>query len=281
MDLKEMMVLVVYESPDGLAPLEIVEAVTRRFEAQTNARQVLQTVSANPKLFVEAEGRIKKSSGSPSEPNDSRMDLKQMIVSVVYESPEGLVPLDVVDAVTRRFGAHSNTSQIMQTVRSNPKLFAESGGRVRKPSDSPPELSDSNMDLKQMIVTAVYESPEGLVPLDLVEAVTRRFGAKPTTRQVLQVVSANPKLFLESEGRIKKPSGSPPEPADSRMDLKDMMIAVVYDNPDGLVPLEIVEAITRRFGAPINTRQVLQTIKANPKLFVESEGRVRTPSNHS
>ena len=61
------------------------------------------------------------------------------------------------------------------------------------------------MDLKDMIITIVYLSPEGLSPLDIVERVDHQFGIKTTTKKVLQIVEANPKLFIEVQGKIKNP----------------------------------------------------------------------------
>jgi hypothetical protein len=58
MDLKEMVVTAVYQSPDGLVPIEIVEALARQFDTQTNTKQVLQTVQGHPNLFVERNGRV-------------------------------------------------------------------------------------------------------------------------------------------------------------------------------------------------------------------------------
>ncbi len=45
------------------------------------------------------------------------------------------------------------------------------------------------------------------------------------------------------------------------MDLKDMIVAVVYPSPEGLVPMQIVEA-------------VLQIVQANPKLLIEVQGKI-------
>ena len=59
MDLKDMIVAVVYQSPGGLGPAQIVEALAHRFDTQTTSKQVLQIVAKNPKLFVEIEGKIK------------------------------------------------------------------------------------------------------------------------------------------------------------------------------------------------------------------------------
>ncbi len=209
------------------------------------------------------------------------MDMKEMIVAVVYESLDGLVPMDVAEAVSRRFGAQINTKQVLQTVSANPKLFVETEGRVRRSSDSVSEPAGSRMDLKDMMVAVVYENPDGLAPLDVAEAVGRRFGAQINTKQVLQTVSANPKLFVEAEGRVRRPSDGVSEPAGSGMDLKEMMVAVVYESPDGLAPLDVAEAVSRRFGAQINTKQVLQAVRANPKLFVETQGRIGRASGHS
>jgi hypothetical protein len=274
MDMKEMIVAVVYESPEGLVPLEIVESMSSRFGAQVNTKQVLQTVRANPKLFVDTGGRVRRPSDNAPESGGARMDLKEMMVAVVYESPGGLVPLEVVEAVSRRFGVQINTKQVLQTVRANPKMFVDTEGRVRRPSDSASESAGSRMDLKEMMVAAVYDSPDGLVPLEIIEAVSRRFGAQVNTKQVLQTVRANQKMFVEVEGRVRRPLDGASEPAAPRMDLKEMMVAVVYDSPDGLVPLEIIEAVSRRFGAQTNTKQVLQTVRTNSRLFVETGGRV-------
>ena len=61
------------------------------------------------------------------------------------------------------------------------------------------------MDLKDMITTVVYLSPEGLSPLDIVERIDNQFGIKTTAKKVLQIVEVNPKLFLEVQGKIKNP----------------------------------------------------------------------------
>ena len=65
MDLKDMIVAVVYQSPGGLGPVQIVEALARQFNTQTTSTQVLQIVNKNPKLFVEIEGKIKSTSNYP------------------------------------------------------------------------------------------------------------------------------------------------------------------------------------------------------------------------
>jgi hypothetical protein len=65
------------------------------------------------------------------------------------------------------------------------------------------------------------------------------------------------------------------------MDLKDMIVTVVYQSPDGLFPLQIVEALARQFGTQTTTKQVLQILKKNPKLFVETDGKIKSPSNYS
>jgi hypothetical protein len=65
------------------------------------------------------------------------------------------------------------------------------------------------------------------------------------------------------------------------MDLKDMIVTVVYQSPDGLFPLQIVEALARQFGTQTTTTQVLQILKKNPKLFVETDGKIKSLSNYS
>jgi len=66
------------------------------------------------------------------------------------------------------------------------------------------------------------------------------------------------------------------------MDLKDMIVSVVYQSPDGLVPLQVIEALARQFGTQTTTKQVLQILKKNQKLFVETaDGKIKSPSNYS
>ena len=134
------------------------------------------------------------------------------------------------------------------------------------------------MDLKGMILTVVWDSPEGLAPIQIVEALASKFGAQTNTKQVLQITESNPKLFIEVNGRIKSPSGDPTKKASPNVGLKDKVLAVVWDSPDGLAPYQIVEAIARDYGTQTNTKQVLQLIESNPKLFVEVDGRIRSPS---
>lgn len=61
------------------------------------------------------------------------------------------------------------------------------------------------------------------------------------------------------------------------MDIKDMIVAVVYESNDGLFPLAIGDAITCRFEIQMNSRQVEEVVKKNPKLFVEVGGKIKAP----
>ena len=65
------------------------------------------------------------------------------------------------------------------------------------------------------------------------------------------------------------------------MELKDMIVSVVYQSPDGLGPLGIVEELASKFGTKTNSKQVLQIVQRNPKLFVEVGGRFKSPSTNS
>ena len=58
------------------------------------------------------------------------------------------------------------------------------------------------------------------------------------------------------------------------MDIKDMMVEVVYESKDGMFPLDIAEEVSKRFQTPITTRQVEQIVQKNPKLFVEKNSRI-------
>jgi hypothetical protein len=67
MKLIDMIVAVVYQSSDGLNPIQIVELISRQYLTQTTSKQVLDIVERNPKLFVEIEGKIKSPSPPTSE----------------------------------------------------------------------------------------------------------------------------------------------------------------------------------------------------------------------
>ena len=61
------------------------------------------------------------------------------------------------------------------------------------------------------------------------------------------------------------------------MDIRDMVVELVYDNKDGLFPLQIAEGVNKRFKTNVTTRDVEQVIKKNPKLFVEENGKIKCP----
>jgi hypothetical protein len=62
------------------------------------------------------------------------------------------------------------------------------------------------MDTKDMVVEVVYEVKEGLFPMQIAEAVTKKYGVQMTTREAEQVISKNKKLFVEENGKIKAPT---------------------------------------------------------------------------
>ena len=64
------------------------------------------------------------------------------------------------------------------------------------------------------------------------------------------------------------------------MELKDMILSVVYQNPDGMHPLQIVEALAQ-LGMETNTKQILKIIDKNPKLFIEKDGKIKSASKYS
>ena len=132
------------------------------------------------------------------------------------------------------------------------------------------------MDSKDMIVEVVYETEDGLFPPEIAEAIERRFGTHMTTLEVERIIKKNPKLFDEIDGKIKSPSPAG-EKSLKLIDSKDMIVEVVYETEDGLFPLEIAEAIERRFGTHMTTLEVERIIKKNPKLFVEMDGRIKNP----
>ncbi len=58
MDLKEMILNIVYLSPEGLSPIKIVEALASQYSVQTTTQQVLHIIEKHPKLFHDDEGKI-------------------------------------------------------------------------------------------------------------------------------------------------------------------------------------------------------------------------------
>jgi hypothetical protein len=126
-DLKELIASVVYQREDGLSPVQIVESLAQ-LGIQASARQVLEIVSKNPKLFIEAGGKICGPSyvGRKSE----HMDMKDMIATVLCQTSDGLVPLQLVEELGSQFGLQTSTKQVLQAVSRHPKLFAEVEGRI-------------------------------------------------------------------------------------------------------------------------------------------------------
>ena len=61
------------------------------------------------------------------------------------------------------------------------------------------------------------------------------------------------------------------------MDTKDMIVEIVYANKDGMFPLQIGEAVNKRFNTRMSTREVEQIIQKNKKLFVEENGKYKCP----
>ena len=61
------------------------------------------------------------------------------------------------------------------------------------------------------------------------------------------------------------------------MDIRDEIVQVVYESKDGLFLLEITEAVTNRFKIQVNSRQIEEVIRKNPKLFVEVNGKIKAP----
>ncbi len=63
------------------------------------------------------------------------------------------------------------------------------------------------MELKDQIVSIVYQSPTGMSPLQIVEALESHYNIKSNSKAVLQVLEKNRKLFTEIDGRFKSPAG--------------------------------------------------------------------------
>jgi hypothetical protein len=63
------------------------------------------------------------------------------------------------------------------------------------------------------------------------------------------------------------------------MDSANMILQVVYENKEGMFPLEIAEAVSKRFNTQMSTREVEQTVKKNHKLFIVDNGKIKCPVN--
>ncbi len=202
------------------------------------------------------------------------MDLKEMMVTIVYQSKDGMVPLDIVEALGHRFGFQTTSKQVMEAVRRNPKLFVESEGRVIRPSGSGQRATEQKTSLTDMIVALVYQNPAGMVPLDIVQGLDSQYEVQTSAKKVLQVVREHPRLFVEKGGRVMRSSDSSGEGRSSKMSLRDMMVTLVYESQDGMTPIGIVDALGSRFQTQVSTKEVLQTVRRSPNLFVEKSGKV-------
>lgn len=56
-----------------------------------------------------------------------------------------------------------------------------------------------------------------------------------------------------------------------------MIMQVVYLNKDGLSLIKIVEDIKTKYDIQTNTREIEQIIRKNRKLFVEVNGKFKSP----
>ena len=63
------------------------------------------------------------------------------------------------------------------------------------------------------------------------------------------------------------------------MDIRDEIVQVVYESKDGLFLLEIKEDVTNRFKMQVNSRQIEEVVRKNPKLFVEINGKIKAPTH--
>ena len=64
------------------------------------------------------------------------------------------------------------------------------------------------------------------------------------------------------------------------METRDMIVEVVYENKDGMFLMQIGEAVNKRFNDRMTTRDVEQVIKKNPKLFVEENSKIKSPTHY-
>lgn len=64
------------------------------------------------------------------------------------------------------------------------------------------------MDLRDMIVSVVYQSLNGLGPLGVVEELAKQYNVKTHSKEVLQILEKNPKMFEPVEGKFRAPSGT-------------------------------------------------------------------------
>ncbi len=62
------------------------------------------------------------------------------------------------------------------------------------------------------------------------------------------------------------------------MNAKDMVVGVVYESANGLLPYEISEAIEKKYKTLVTTREIQAVLKKNSRLFIEENGRIKSPS---
>ncbi len=63
------------------------------------------------------------------------------------------------------------------------------------------------------------------------------------------------------------------------METRDMVVEIVYESKNGLYPLQIAQEVSRRYQVSMNTRQVEEIVRKNPKLFVDADGLIKAPEH--
>lgn len=62
------------------------------------------------------------------------MNLKEMIVQVVYINDKGISLVTLSEEIERRYSVHVSTREIDQIIRKNPELFVEAGDKIKSPT---------------------------------------------------------------------------------------------------------------------------------------------------
>lgn len=63
------------------------------------------------------------------------------------------------------------------------------------------------------------------------------------------------------------------------MKLQDMILQVVYTNNQGMSIFKIMEEVNKKYDTHTTTREVEQVIRKNRKLFVEVNGKIKSPAH--
>jgi len=57
------------------------------------------------------------------------------------------------------------------------------------------------------------------------------------------------------------------------MDIRDKVVEIVYESKEGLFPLAIAEAVSKRYSIPVNSRQVEDVVRKTQNFSLKQTGK--------